>query len=226
VDLTEGTINGDGSDTVMGVEDVLGSSYDDTIVGNDDPNLLFGSDGNDIISGKGGDDVGFLLLGLVGGAGDDTLFGDDGDDSLDGGAGNDLLDGGIGEDIANNLFSEGPLQIDLMTGAATGAGTDMLVGIEDVAGSAGDDTIVGDARGNRLYGGFGGADAISAGIGDDLLVGDVAFCGFLQCDPGEGAHDDVLDGGGGVDTVSYDGANGSVQVNLAEERPPARAPTN
>ena len=71
VDLLLGSVTGgSGSDTLSGIEDVGGSSFDDIIRGDNDRNSLGG------------------------GAGDDSLVGRDGNDSLFGGTGNDTLDGG------------------------------------------------------------------------------------------------------------------------------------
>jgi len=63
-------------DSALGIEGVIGTSYDDHVVGNALDNLLFGSDGADELHGGDGRDV------LIGGAGLDTLFGDAGEDLL------------------------------------------------------------------------------------------------------------------------------------------------
>lgn len=59
VDLEEGTaIDGFGStDTLLNIEDVIGTNSDDQIFGNDAGNNLQGLDGNDRISGGEGDDT-------------------------------------------------------------------------------------------------------------------------------------------------------------------------
>ncbi|MGI9276747.1 MAG: LamG-like jellyroll fold domain-containing protein [Endozoicomonas sp.] len=72
VSLVEGTAS-DG-DTLTGIENIVGSSFDDTLTGDDEDNSL------------------------VGGAGDDTLQGGVGFDRLDGGAGTDTLYAGRGAD--------------------------------------------------------------------------------------------------------------------------------
>ncbi len=87
VDLSLGTATGQGTDTLTGIEEVFGSSYDDTITGDAGPNLLGGWDGDDTIQG---------------GDGDDSLYGHAGDDSLDGGNGTDSIDGGDGTDTCLN----------------------------------------------------------------------------------------------------------------------------
>ena len=206
VDLTAGTVSGNGSDTITGVEDILGSPYDDTIVGDSGPNMILDAGGSNAISGMAGDDTYWDMFATA----------------------SDHFDGGEGEDWILYAFAEGPIQVDL----ETGTGSDTLIGVEDVYGSSGDDVIIGDAGPNQLDGGFdgddtisggegddlldggsGGADTISGGEGDDLLVGDEPYCDWFDCYPR--VSDDVLDGGGGIDTVSYESADGPVQVDLA-----------
>lgn len=77
---------GEGSDTFLGVENLLGSSKADT---------LTGSATNNKLTGRGGPDT------EQGGSGNDTLLGSGGDDevnSKDGVNGNDSLDGRAGTD--------------------------------------------------------------------------------------------------------------------------------
>ncbi|MFN3575789.1 MAG: Hint domain-containing protein [Tabrizicola sp.] len=89
-------------DTGFGVDGIIGSSFDDTLVGFDgfslDPadaytNIFYGGAGNDIMSGQDGPDS------LYGGADNDTIYGDGGDDFLAGGTGRDVLYGGVGRDL-------------------------------------------------------------------------------------------------------------------------------
>ena len=90
-----GTIANDGfgnSETITGVENVLGSAQGDRITGDEGANALSGAAGNDTLAGGAGDDE------LDGGIGNDRLDGGTGDDVLTGGAGNDLLNGGAGVD--------------------------------------------------------------------------------------------------------------------------------
>ena len=62
-------------DTLVNVEGVDGSFYDDLLVGNDLHNPLLGNGGNDTLKGGGGDDL------LAGGSGADTLDGGEGFDT-------------------------------------------------------------------------------------------------------------------------------------------------
>jgi Ca2+-binding RTX toxin-like protein len=92
VDLSAGTASGEGSDTLIYLENVVGSSFADVLTGNATVNVLRGGGGNDLLRGGGGNDR------LWGGAGKDTLRGNGGNDLLRGGGGGDLLNGGAGRD--------------------------------------------------------------------------------------------------------------------------------
>ncbi len=92
VDLGAGTGAGEGRDRLTGIEDVWGTPFDDTLIGDAGGNTLIGAGGNDHLAGGDGDDV------LAGGPGADVLEGGAGDDDLSGGPGADRLDGGLGTD--------------------------------------------------------------------------------------------------------------------------------
>jgi Ca2+-binding RTX toxin-like protein len=130
------------SQTIAGIENVLGSLEDDVIGGNGLANRLSGFYGDDEISGRGGSDE------LDGGAGDDLLSGGDdadvlwgdgvfqyygngnptGSDHLLGGGGNDELNGGGGID-----WLEGGGGDDLLRIAAAGSIVDGGEGFDTVA---------------------------------------------------------------------------------------------
>jgi Ca2+-binding RTX toxin-like protein len=76
------TATGEGTDTLASVENLVGSSANDTLTGSDGINTINGGSGADEIVGLGGADI------LKGAAGNDTV------DSLDGINGNDSLNGG------------------------------------------------------------------------------------------------------------------------------------
>ncbi|HEX8214623.1 MAG TPA: calcium-binding protein [Allosphingosinicella sp.] len=81
-----------GSDTLIRIENVIGSSYGDLIYGGDEANRIEGRAGNDVLYGLDGNDF------LLGEAGDDILNGGAGDDTLAGGIGSNILTGGTGND--------------------------------------------------------------------------------------------------------------------------------
>lgn len=156
-----------------------------TVVGTQGPDTLTGTAGVDVLCGLGGNDR------LEGGGSADVLYGGSGGDTLLGGAGDDLLDGGEGADTASYESASGGVTVDLAAGTGTGWGTDQLVRIENLTGSAGSDVLRGDGGPNVLTGrgatdllyGRAGADTLLGGEGDDFLHG--------------GKGTDVFDGGAG-----------------------------
>lgn len=91
-----------GLDLLVNVENLTGSSLNDTLTGNDGNNVLDGGGGNDVLVGGSGHDVLYGRIGndtLYGGAGNDTLWGGVGNDTLYGGTGRDVMAGGDGKDI-------------------------------------------------------------------------------------------------------------------------------
>ena len=143
-----------------------------------------------------GDDV------LRGGVGADTLLGGAGNDVLIGGPGGDVLDGGVGIDRASYETAASGVTADLLAPWANSgdAAGDSFVSIENLSGSAFNDTLSGDHGANTLWGGA-GADVLEGRGGDDILDG--------------GAGADVLNGGDGFDIASYDDASAGVTVDLA-----------
>jgi Ca2+-binding RTX toxin-like protein len=148
---------------------------------------------------------------IFGRGGKDTIYGLGGNDVLKGGGGADKLNGGDGTDTADYSDSDEGVQVSLAAGAGAGgtADGDKLFEIENLAGSAYDDTLQGDENANSLYGeagndvlkGAGGADKLYGGAGDDLLNSD--------------SLGDFLDGGTGDDTANFSEAQGGVYVNLS-----------
>ena len=128
------------------------------------------------------------IEGVLGSGWNDTIIGDAQDNTLIGLGGDDILDGGAGSDIAVYTFSGGSVNVNLVTGLATGfAGTDTLISIERVRGSEYNDTITGNSDNNYLDGGV-GDDSLSGGVGNDTLLG--------------GVGNDTLDGGSGIDSMT------------------------
>ena len=103
VDLTHGTANGQGSDTLRidGSVQVIGGPADDNLFGSRYAERLVGRSGLDRLEGRGGDDelYGDRLFTGTDVPGRDALYGGKGTDVLGGGAFRDLLDGGPGNDL-------------------------------------------------------------------------------------------------------------------------------
>ncbi len=198
VNLTTGLgAGGDAAgDTLTGIENVTGSAFDDTLTGDSSANVLDGGAGNDLLDG---------------GAGNDSLYGGAGNDTLIGGAGSDILDGGAGTDTASYATSTAGVSVNLATGAASGgdAAGDTFISIENLTGSAFNDTLTGDSGANALDGGAGN-DLLDGGVGNDSLYGGAGNDTLIG-----GAGSDVLDGGAGIDLASYAASTAGVSVNLA-----------
>jgi Ca2+-binding RTX toxin-like protein len=183
-------------DSYISIENVRGSNFNDTLVGDNNGNQLEGLDGSDYLEARGGNDV---------------LFGGNGDDKLEGGPGADYLDGGAGFDYARYYYSAVAVVADLMnTAANTGdAVGDSYINIEGLVGTRFDDQLFGNNASNDVYAADGN-DTVYARGGDDNLQG-VNGNDFLS----GGAGADSLDGGAGVDFAVYDDASAGVTASLA-----------
>jgi VCBS repeat-containing protein len=79
---------GAGTDTLTGIENLLGSNFNDSLTGDANNNVINGGLGNDFLNGGAGDDL------LIGGMGNNTLTGGAGADTfqwLKGNSGHDLI---------------------------------------------------------------------------------------------------------------------------------------
>jgi Ca2+-binding RTX toxin-like protein len=171
VNLATGTATGAeiGTDTLTAIENVTGGSGDDTIDGDSADNRLQGN------------------------AGVDTLNGGDGNDVLGGGAGNDILNGGNGIDTVGYGLAGAFIVADLVAGTVTvgsgpGMETDTVTDVENVNGSAFNDTLRGSSANNALNG----------NDGNDFLVGR--------------GGDDTLNGGNGIDIARFSGVRSDYTI--------------
>ncbi|MCP3054989.1 S8 family serine peptidase [Aurantimonas marianensis] len=215
VDLFSGVANdGLGLDTLISIENAIGSNFADLLIGSNEDNVLIGMGGADIINGYGGSDtVSFLFTALaVGpftaqvdltaqlaydGVAQDTLFsienaiGSQFADALFGSAGNNVFNGLGGADLINGL---GGIDTISYGGAVAGVFVDLLGGVGDV-GSTRDriyefENVVGTDFTDLLFG----------TNGDNIFEG--------------GAGTDFLYGLGGSDTVTLGNAVRGVQIDL------------
>ena len=146
-------------DSYIGIENLTGSAFADSLAGDGNANLLSGGNGNDAL-----------------GAGDAA-------DTLIGGAGADALDGGAGTDTASYLGAAAGVVASLSTPASnTGdAAGDSYASIENLTGTAFADSLTGNASANGLAGDAGndtlagsdGNDTLTGGAGADLLDGGI-----------------------------------------------------
>ena len=127
---------------------------------------------------------------LAGDAGANRLAGGPGHDLLEGGPGADTLNGGSGNDVAVYAGSATAVTVNLGTSAATGgdAAGDIFESVEDLIGSAHDDTLTGDA-GNNVLAGREGADHLDGGDGIDTADYSDADTGItVSLQSGQGAR--------------------------------------
>jgi Ca2+-binding RTX toxin-like protein len=198
-------------DSLGGIENLLGSAFSDTLIGNEVANVISGGANNDL---------------LIGNSGSDTLAGEAGDDTLVDGGGTfaDVYHGGgqSGADTISYLNSTSRVVVNLTTGLGNGgsgadSNGDTYTNIEDVVGAnfaGAGDTLTGSNGANRIFGvagddtinggaGGGGVDSLFGGVGNDLLL-----------DGGNAGADSYV-GDAGSDAVSYAIATGTIVANLS-----------
>jgi Ca2+-binding RTX toxin-like protein len=189
-------------DTLVSVEAIVGSGFNDVLEARHTSVPLNGGAGNDTLGGIGV---------LNGGAGDDVMIdrsvhadytrpGPRGSETtwpfplhLDGGAGSDTVSFAASEDRLHVYLQDMTIDPMFYFSYRVVVGQE-LVSVENIIGSAFNDELYGDTAANRL----------SGGAGSDFLAG-----------YGGG---DTLDGGAGSDTVSYLYSfvgSGGVTVDLA-----------
>lgn len=167
-----------------------------------------GGDGNDVLNASTAGS-GAVRLRLTGDGGNDTLTGSNGGDSLEGGAGNDVLAGLGGNDSINGGTGDDNI--------GGGNGNDTLIGgdgNDSINGHLGDDSMTGDNGNDTLLGADGndtlkgevGDDLLNGAAGDDSIEGGVGFDGISG-----GTGNDTLDGGRNDDTINGNAGNDKIR---------------
>ncbi|MFA7275357.1 MAG: calcium-binding protein [Pseudobdellovibrionaceae bacterium] len=209
----QNTVNA-GSDTITGVENILGSAYNDNLTGDANANTIEGGLGNDTLNGGTGTDTlsyagatAAITLSLAtataqstGGAGsdtvsnfenllgsgyNDTLTGDANANTINGGLGNDTIQGGLGNDILSGDAGTDTLSY---ASAASAVTISLALTSAQVTGGAGTDTI-------STF------ENLTGSAYNDTLFGD--------------ANANTINGGAGTDTLSYAAATAAITVSLA-----------
>nr|WP_245454889.1 cadherin domain-containing protein [Mesorhizobium sp. M3A.F.Ca.ET.080.04.2.1] len=220
---------GAGSDTVSGFENLIGSAFGDTLTGSTAANVISGLGGDDVINGGAGADT------MLGGTGNDTYVVDNAGDIVDetGGDGTDLVRSSIAFSLSDAVHAIGDIENLTLTGAGNVAGTgNALANV--ITGNTGNNTLAGLGGADTLIGGAGtdtaSYAASAAGVDVSLTTG-VAhggdaegdtfsnienLLGSAQNDTLEGdGNNNVLNGGAGIDTLSYEHAAAALTVSLA-----------
>ncbi|WP_353427884.1 hypothetical protein NHB34_01870 [Polynucleobacter sp. MWH-UH19D] len=244
---TWGTASGaDGYDYLVSIDRVIGSRFDDTLMGNGGDNVFRGLDGNDTIDGGAGSDWISYSEALIT------------NNSATGSS------AGITVDLSSTKDANGYISVTVADGneLLASAGTDKLKSIENITGTIYNDTLIGDAGENTLQG-YGGNNLLKGGSGSDTadykwnnagitatlndagINNDAVQNGTVTSSAGNdvlysienlrgseyadtitgnsgtntidgGAGNDTLDGGAGIDTLSYRSALGGVTVDLGD----------
>jgi Ca2+-binding RTX toxin-like protein len=182
--LTTSQSTGWSSDTLFGIERIVGSGFNDILTGSSVSDELIGGTGNDQLSGGSGNDL------LDGGVGNDVIIGGAGDDSIyDIMGGTFTVDGGAGVDfLVLQSNSTTGANFSLTTALASGSSA---LNIENIY-------LYGNSHADRITGAS-AADYIAGFNGNDVLTGL--------------AGNDILDGGAGFDAALYSGVRRQYVAN-------------
>jgi len=230
------TVNGVAEDTISNIENIIGGSGRDTLIGDALANRLDGGLGNDLLIGGLGSDL------LDGGIGADTVDYSDRTAALSvtlngatlaavkvaglvedtlrnveyiiGGSGNDTL---IGDDLANRFesgagddFLRGSGGADFMDGG-TGIDTvdysDKTVAVALTLAGSGLSTVTVDGVAEDTVR---NVENVVGGSGNDTLTGSTGVNRIVG-----GLGNDTMDGGAGIDTLDYSDRTTSVVLTLA-----------
>ena len=254
----EDVINGgNGRDTINGLggNDTLnGGANADTMIGGTGDDIYIVDNTSDVVTenpGQGMDAIqssvtytlsanveNLILTGSgnikgTGNALDNAVTGNSGNNVLAGLAGADALDGGLGTDTATYAASAASVNVSLATGHGGGgdAQGDTLINIENLTGSAFNDTLEGNAGNNVLAGGVGidlaSFEHAAAGVNVSLAVtaaqntlgaGTDTLSGFENL-TGSAFNDTLtgnglanrIDGGAGNDIINGGAGNDNLQ---------------
>ncbi len=209
----ENAVGSSGSDIIIGnavdnnlaggagADEIHGDAGADTLLGGDGNDWLYGDSGRDQINGQGGNDW------IDDGDGDGLVWGASGNDTIYGGVGNDLLNGNMDADAVYGGAGEDQLWgapgDDQLDG---GDGTDFAhggKGNDTLLGGGGSDTLQGGENNDLLTGGAGN-DRLIGGLGKDTLTGGLEADTFLFQSHGANDADTITDYGHGIDDIVLD----------------------
>jgi Ca2+-binding RTX toxin-like protein len=234
----------DGSDTLNGGtgNDTLdGGAGIDTMIGGDGSDTYHVQDSGDMVSetnataSTGGTDLVYSYLssytlganvenGRILATGAANLTGNTLNNVLYAGAGSNVLNGGSGIDTVSYAYglagtSGVTVSLAVSTAQATGgSGSDTLISIENLIGSAYADRLSGNTGANSLAGGA-GTDTLDGGAGSDTLAGGDGSDGYFVRDVGDVISEtNTVLATGGTDTVYSDLSAYTLTANVENGR--------
>jgi Ca2+-binding RTX toxin-like protein len=150
------------------VEEVVGTSFDETVLGNELDNRIDPGQGNDTVDGRAGSDI-YVFSGRN--LGNDIVS--------DASAGN-------GRDTLDFTAFDAPLNVDIALTTPQNLGEMTLTlgasdSIENVIGTSYNDVILGNTRDNALFGAA-GTDRLDGRAGNDKLTADLPSVVLLDFD--------------------------------------------
>ncbi|MFL2687032.1 MAG: tandem-95 repeat protein, partial [Alphaproteobacteria bacterium] len=173
VDLAAGTAHGTdagdiagiGTDTLSGIDRVVGSDFSDTLLGSDNREEFQGKSGDDYIDGRGGfDRVSYLTD-----------------------------DAGVIANLSSNAVTVGDETV-VAGSVRDGFGdTDILMNIESLRSSLHDDVLIG-SDGNNSFRIEGGSNTVDGGLGTDTINYLTREAGGVTVDLGAGTATNALGG--------------------------------
>jgi Ca2+-binding RTX toxin-like protein len=180
------------TDTLINIEHVIGSDFDDVMEGGSADDTFWAGAGNDV---------------LIGGGGSNTLDAGEGEEDIVDFSGS---SSGVSVNFGGGTDGEGYVI------ATHGADSDRLKNIEDLVGSDHDDNLTGDEADQTIIGregddyidGAGGSDILDGSLGTDELVGGSGDDLFIHSD-----GNDSIDGGADSDTIDFSLTENIIQVN-------------
>ncbi len=198
--LVTGTVKNASTDSLSGIQHLVGTSFDDTLVGDDQANDLDGAGGDDIFQGRGMTDT------LTGGAGANTADFQDAPSGVDLDLQDQTVGGGADDSMSGIRHATGSQFADTLAGDAN---------INNLGGAAGNDILQARAAADNLDGDNGSDTAdlsdAPAGVNVNLATQSVSGGDADALNSIENAigtdFDDTLTGDSGVNTLVGAGGN-------------------
>ena len=196
-------VTGGDADTVVNIENFIGGSGNDYIVGDGNWNSINGGAGNDTLLGGGGNDILTDITEIntfAGGAGNDTITGNGATSWLD------YSIDGIAEGATTDLRTASGQAISGVRGS------DTIASINNITGSAYNDNFSGNASvntinsgdGNDVIEGYGGSDILDGGNGTDTVT-------YFNENK---INVTLLDGGAATNVGIWNGVNFTTEVDI------------